>query len=213
MLKKNFWKTEYSVTLLALFTAVLLFMPISIRNTSQAIYISKWNEWYNRIDYMFSVINTHISDDIIKSFDKAKTSAEKEMIILALIKPYLRVDMDKRPPKRYKPRYMNNSRVFKGQLYYFDEFYFADSNSIVGIKDLKNTKIGEPMFEMMIDINGLIPPNRWGKDVFGINIYEDGRIEAFGNDLDMDDLRKDCSLMGSGVSCSYYYKIGGGFEE
>lgn len=212
MTNKKFWQIEYSITLLAIFAAVLLFMPMSIQNKTQALYISKWNERYNRLDYMFSVINTHISDDIIKSFKEAESSEEKERLLLALIKPYLRIDTEKNPPKRYKPRYMNNARAFKGQTYYFDEFYFAENNSIIGIKDLPRRKLHDPMFIMMFDINGLMPPNRWGKDIFGVNIYEGGKIEPFGSSMSLDALRKDCSTEGSGISCSYYYKIGGGFD-
>ena len=125
MAKKKFWKVEYSITLLTLFALIMLFMPVSIQNKTQALFISRWNERFNRIDYMFSVINTHISDDIIKSFSEAKTSAEKEQILLALVKPYLRINTDWKPPKRYKIRYMNNAKVYKGQMYYFDDFYFV----------------------------------------------------------------------------------------
>lgn len=31
--------------------------------------------------------------------------------------------------------------------------------------------------------------------------------------MEMSELKKDCSESGTGVSCSYYYKIGGGFDE
>lgn len=213
MAKNKFWKTEYSITLLVLFAVIMLFMPMSIQNKTQALYISRWNERYNRLDYMFSVINTHISDDIIKSYKEAKTSAQKEKFLLALIKPYLRIDTEKNPPKRYKPRYMNNAKVYKGQTYYFDEFYFAEKNSIIGIKDVKKVHLNDPIFLLMFDINGLLPPNRWGKDIFGVNIYDDGKIDAFGSDLPMEKLKQDCSLEGTGLSCSYYYKIGGGFDE
>ncbi len=212
MAKKKFWKVEYSITLLTLFALIMLFMPVSIQNKTQALFISRWNERFNRIDYMFSVINTHISDDIIKSFSEAKTSAEKEQILLALVKPYLRINTDWKPPKRYKIRYMNNAKVYKGQMYYFDDFYFAEKNLIVGIKDLNNTGINKPLFIMMFDINGMLPPNKWGKDVFGINIYDGGKIEPFGSNMSMDELRRDCSSEGTGIGCSYYYKIGGGFD-
>ena len=213
MAKKKFWHTEYSVTLLVLFAVIMLFMPMSIRSKTQALYISRWNERYNRLDYMFSVINTHISDDIIKSYNEAKTSAQKEKILLALIKPYLRIDTEKNPPKHYRPRYMNNAKVYKGQTYYFEEFYFAEKNSIIGIKDVPRLNPHDPIFLLMFDINGLLPPNRWGKDIFGVNIYEGGTIEPFGSNLSMDKLKQDCSPEGTGISCSYYYKIGGGFDE
>lgn len=212
MQKKYFWQTEYSIILLVIFAVILLFMPMSIQNTAQAMFISKWNEQYNRIDYMFTVIDTHISDEIIKNFDETKTSQEKEQLLLMLVKPYLRIDTEHRPPKHYKPRYMNNTKVFKGEPYYFDEYYFTKNNIIAGIKDVKSTNAEEPFFMMMFDLNGLMPPNRWGKDIFGVNIYDKGKIEPFGAGIEMDELKKDCSKEGSGITCSYYYKIGGGFD-
>ena len=66
---------------------------------------------------------------------------------------------------------------------------------------------------LMFDMNGLLPPNRWGKDIFGINIYSEGHIEPFGKNFDMSDLKLDCSEKGLGINCSYYYIIGGGFDE
>ena len=203
-------------TIIALFIilgVLLLIMPLSIENTRQANFISKWNERFNRVEYMFSVINAHVSDDMIKSMNKAKTPEERELILLAIVKPYLRIGTYNIQLKHYKPRYMNGLRVYEGQRYYFDDFYFAENNTIVGIKDLKNEKSDDVLFIMMFDMNGLLPPNRWGKDIFGINIYDGGKIEPFGLDYDMDSLKQDCSESGSGISCSYYYKIGGGFDE
>lgn len=162
---------------------------------------------------MFKVINAHITDDILKSFNKAKTSEEREQLLLPIIKPYLRVNTEMDAPKKhYRPRYMNGAKVYKGQTYYFDEFYFAENNTIVGIKDIKSDKSDDTLFMMMFDMNGILPPNRWGKDIFGVRILE-GRIEPFGEGMEMSELKKDCSESGTGVSCSYYYKIGGGFDE
>lgn len=108
---------------------------------------------------------------------------------------------------------MNGAKVYKGQSYYFDDFYFAENNSIVGIKDIKSENSTDALFIMMFDINGIMPPNRWGRDIYGVNIYDGGKIEPFGFDMEMNELKKDCSDSGTGVSCSYYYKIGGGFDE
>ena len=207
------WKLEYSIALFVMLGILLLIMPVSISSSRQANFISKWNEKFNRVEYMFSVINAHKTDDILKSMNKAKTPEEREMFLLAIVKPYLRINTYNTPIKHYKPHYMNGAKVYKGQRYYFDDFYFAENNTIVGIKDIKNEKLNDAFFIMMFDINGLLPPNRWGRDIFGINIYDGGRIEPFGFDLYMDELKKDCSESGTGVSCSYYYKIGGGFDE
>lgn len=209
--KKRYLKLEYSILLFVLLGILLLVMPFSVENTRQAGFISKWNEKFNRVEYMFSVINAHITDEIIRSMNKANTPEERETILLALVKPYLRIDTDNRPTKRYKPKYINGSKVYKGQMYFFDDFYFAENNTVVGIKDIKDGNENEPIFIMMFDINGILPPNRWGKDIFGINIYADRNIEPFGFDMDMKDLKKDC--FETGISCSYYYKIGGGFVE
>jgi hypothetical protein len=210
MTKKHYPKLEYSIVLFVFLAMVLLLAPFSFENSRQARFISKWNEKYNRVEYMFSVINAHATDDIIHSMNKAKTVDEREKFLLALVKPYLRINTNTQP-KHYKPKYINGSKIYKGQTYYFDDFYFSENNTIVGIKDVKTEKVGDPLFLMMFDINGIIPPNRWGKDIFGVNIFDGGHIEPFGYNLDMPELKKDCSE--TGISCSYYYKIGGGFED
>lgn len=213
MAGKNRWKLEYSIALFVMFGVILLIVPFSIENSRQANFISKWNEKLNRVEYMFSVINAHITDDMIKSMSKAKTPQEREKLLLTVVKPYLRIDTENYPIKHYKPRYMNGDRIYKGQLYFFDDFYFAENNTIVGFKDIKTDKSSDVWFLMMFDMNGLLPPNRWGKDIFGINIYDGGIIEPFGFDKSMQELKKDCSESGTGVDCSYYYKIGGGFDD
>lgn len=213
MAKKRYWRLEYSVALFVMIGILLLIMPVSIENSMQANFISKWNEKYNRVDYMVSVINAHITDDMIKSMKRAKTSQEREELLITLVKPYLRLNTENTPTRHYRPRYMNGNRVQKNQRYYFNEFYFAENNSIVGIKDIRTQRESDALFLMMFDINGLLPPNRWGKDIFGVNIFDGGRIEPFGYDMSMPDLKKDCSDSGTGVSCSYYYKIGGSFDD
>ena len=53
MTKKHYWKLEYSIALFVFLGVLLLIMPFSIENTRQAGFISKWNEKFNRIEYMF----------------------------------------------------------------------------------------------------------------------------------------------------------------
>ena len=213
MAGKNRWKLEYSIALFVMFGVILLIVPFSFENSRQANFISKWNEKLNRVEYMFSVINAHITDDMIKSMNRAKTPQEREELLLTVVKPYLRINTDNYPIRHYRPRYMNGNRVYRGQLYFFDDFYFAENNTIVGKKKKKTDKSSDVWFLMMFDMNGLLPPNRWGKDIYGINIYDGGRIEPFGFDKSMKELKKDCSESGTGVDCSYYYKIGGGFDD
>ncbi len=206
------WKLEYSFVLFIILGIIVFVMPFSIDSTRQANIISRWNGKINRVEYMFSVINAHITDDILYGYDRAKTPKERETYLYTLIKPYMR--LKNCPIKRhYKTRYMNGARVYKGQMYYFEDLYFAENKTIVGIKDVKTENPDDALFIMMFDMNGFLPPNRWGRDIFGLNIFDGGRIEPFGYDKDMRELKNDCSKNGTGLSCSYYYKIGGGFDE
>lgn len=47
---------------------------------------------------------------------------------------------------------MNGTKVYKGQSYYFDDFYFAENNTIVGIKDIKSENSTDALFLMLFDI-------------------------------------------------------------
>lgn len=210
---RKFWKIEYTLTLFAIFAIFVLLLPTTIQSARQASLISRWNEKYNRVNYMFSVLNTHSNEEIIKSLKNAQTNEERSKLMILLMQPYLRISSNNVPSRHYRPKFMNNSRVGKNQYYYFDDFYYAENNTIIGIKDLEQQNADDPMFMLMFDLNGLLPPNRWGKDIFGINIYGEGRIEPFGKQFDMADLKLDCSEKGLGINCSYYYIIGGGFNE
>lgn len=211
MARKRYPKVEYLVVLLIIFAIGLFLMPFSTGNTRQAFYISKWNEVYNKLEYTLSVINAHVDDDMLKSLKKAETTKEKEKILLMIIKPYLRIDTENVPPKHYKVKFKNGNKIPNDSRYYFDELYYAKSKNIVGIKNVNTSNLSEPFFIMMFDINGLKQPNRWGVDVFGINIYDKGRIEPFGQGKALNSVQGDCSKTGTGIDCSYYYIIGGEF--
>ena len=61
---------------------------------------------------------------------------------------------------------------------------------------------------LMYDVNGQVGPNKWGKDVFGFNIYQD-RFEPFCKNDSIVVQKQDCSRNGTGLCCSNFYLIGG----
>lgn len=214
MTKKNLWKLEYSITLFVILGLIMLFIPFKIENYFQAGMISKWNDRYNKVAYMFTVINAQTDDEILKGFAAARTPEQREKLLLQLIKPYLRIHQSDKFPKRYKPKFMNGERVPRKDYYYFNEFYFADSGmQVIGIKDIEKQNDTSAWFMMMFDINGVLPPNTWGKDIFGLYIFDEGKIRPFGYEKSMDALAEDCSENGTGVDCSYFYRIGGEFSD
>lgn len=211
MAKRKLLKLEYMVTLFVMIAVILIIMPVDIESTVQANYISRWNDKFARLEYMFDVITTHEKDEILKSFKRAKNAEERETILINLIEPYFRIHKEKLP-KRYTVKYLNKDKVSHTDKYYFEDLYFSENGMIVGIKDIDNPNLSEPVFMMMFDINGILPPNTWGKDIYGVDIRKE-KIEPFGAHLSMEELKKDCSPAGTGLGCSYYYNIGGGFDE
>ena len=143
----------------------------------------------------------------------AKTDSEREKYMMQLTKSYLRLTEHEKIFKWYHPKYMNGIKVPKNDYFYFEKFYLSDNGSVVGMKDLKNSNPTEPGFLMMFDVNGIKSPNTWGQDIYGINIYSDGKITPFGANLDLKIIENDCSQHGHGVYCSQYYRIGGNFND
>lgn len=212
-MKKRFWKIEYSITIFVIFAIVLLLLPSSFISSKEAAYIHKWNETYNKVDYIFTAMTAQASENIVKGFHRAKTNEEREQLMITLVKPYLRIQEEDALKTKYKQYYMNGNKVNPKDQFYFDKLYNSNNGQIIGIKDIKDEDIYHPGFLMLFDMNGLKGPNTWGKDIYGINIFVDGKITPIGSGWNIDDVKKDCSETGTGVSCSYYYRIGGEFNE
>ena len=213
MAKKRFWKIEYSIILFAMFIIFLLFIPANMFSSKTASYISKWNDTYNKIDYMFTAMTTQADENIVKGLNNAKSNQKREELMILLTKPYLRINDSDEVTKRYRPHYMNGQLVKTNDLYFFNNYYRAKSGIVMGVKDLDNKDVFHPGFIMMFDMNGTKRPNVWGKDIYGVNIFSDGKISPIGSDWGLEDVKKDCSPRGRGVSCSHYYRIGGEIIE
>lgn len=212
-MKKRFWKLEYSLTIIVIFATVLMIIPTRFIASKEASYISKWNDTYHKLEYVFSAMNAQADSDIIKSFKRAKSNHAREELMKNLVKPHLRITESDTIKKKYTQHYLNGNKVQQNDEYYIEKFYLSKNGKIMGIKDIKDDDIYHPAFIMAFDMNGLAGPNTWGKDIFGMNIFVDGKITPIGAGWDIEDLKKDCSEAGLGVSCSYYYRIGGEFNE
>lgn len=196
MKKAGFTIIEVVTVFLLILGVTFLILPKKLESTKQARFICKWSKTYIELQYMFSVIYTQ------------KDSKIQEKI--ETIKPYLRITSEVKIP--YKQHYMNGNEVSSTDTYYFNKFYFTNLKDIIGLKLINpNCKNKEVCSIMVLDINGIESPNKWGYDIFGINVLKNG-IEPLGKDLDDDSLKRDCSKHGFGLSCSYYYLIGGKFD-
>lgn len=209
MKKNGFTIIEVSVVFLLILGVTFMVIPRTLNNTRQAKLISKWAQTYSEMEYMFSAIEAQQDGEIVQKIDGLRKEHEKS-VLLDIVKPYLRVTS--KVDSNYKQFYMNKKEITPDSAYYFDTFYSTSLNEILGLKWMnKNCQKKEICAMMSLDINGQLAPNMWGYDVYGINIFKD-KIEPVGRDLLSDVLKFDCSKHGTGVSCSYYYLIGGRFD-
>lgn len=211
MQKKGFTIIEVIIVFMAILGVTFFILPRVMDNTKQAKLISRWSQKYSELEYIFSVLKAQKDLEVFKEVNLATDNTVREDIVLQIVKPYLRIK-DRIDDKTYSPHYLNNDLVMPDEKYYFDNFYTTENDEIVGIKwFVKDCETKKACGTFSYDVNGLLKPNTWGQDIFGINIYKD-RIEPLGKNLGMDELKENCSTHGSGVYCSYYYLIGGKFD-
>lgn len=211
MRKNGFTIIEVVIVFLIILGVTFFVLPSSMNDTKQAGMIARWAEDYSQVEYIFSVIKAKNEDALFQKLSKTKDNNLKAEIIIEMIKPYLRIKSGVENSK-YKQFYMDKRPVLSGDKYYIDNFYFTESNQIVGLKWFAKDCTRESACGFMtFDVNGIDVPNTWGKDIFGLDIYEN-RVEPFGKNEDVDTLRRSCSYGGSGLLCSYYYLIGGKFD-
>jgi len=209
--KNGFTIIEVFAVFLLILGVTFFILPRILDNTKQASFISKWSEKYTELEYISSVIKAQDDTELKKKFKKAKNNEVMAEVALQTVKPYLRIKSGV-AQSEYKQFYMNKESVKKWDKYYVDNFYLTEENQIVGLKWLtKDCHYKTVCGILIFDLNGVQKPNTWGKDIFGINILDKG-IEPIGKNEDAETLKGDCSRIGVGVSCSYFYLIGGDFD-
>ncbi len=211
MNKNGFTIIEVVIVFLLILGVTFFILPLSLNNTKQAQFISKWVNTYSGLEYVFSSIKAQNELDLEQKFRHAQNNDYKTAVMLNIIKPYLRFKSGV-SNQTYQPLYMDKKAIAQGDKYYFDNLYFWDEDKIFGLKWVSDKcKENDVCALMLIDINGIKLPNTWGKDIFGVNIFKD-KIEPLGKNIERTILKNDCSPFGFGVYCSYYYLIGGEFE-
>lgn len=210
--KSGFTIIEVVVVFLLILGVTFLILPKSLNNTKQARFISKWSTKYSELEYMYTVIKAQQDGEYLKEFTKPKKGIPNNCVIPDLFKPYLRIISEVQPCE-YQQYYMNHKLVQVNDKYYFNKYYLTGDDEILSLKWLKesctdNTSV---CAIMAFDMNGKEPPNTWGYDIFGINLYKNN-LDATGKGISPDILRNDCSKEGYGIYCSYYYLMGGRFD-
>ena len=192
-MKKGFTITEVSILFIIFVIVALLVAPLSMDDTIQAKNTSRWKNVQQEFSNIFYTIEASSDNTSLPFTASFETILDNE--IKSSVEPY-------------KIKYLNGSNP--EEKYLFNNYKLTYSNAIVAFKFYNEPDDGIKGI-IMYDVNGKNNPNIWGKDVFGLNIYED-RLEPIGKTKSLNKQKLDCSKNGTGVLCSNYYLIGGNFD-
>ena len=209
--KSAFTLMEISVVAGLIFLTALLVIPNLIEDNKKLDIISTWKNSYKDIEYVFSALSAQATETDNIAFKKASNTEKKENVLFDMLTPYMRMETPL-DSKDYKTYYLNGSSVKENDEFYITNLHVTNSGKIIGLKWLNTPSAITDKFPialLSIDLNGTKKPNKWGYDIFGVNIYTD-KIEPVGKTDDEYLMKSDWSKKGRGISCSYYYYIYGG---
>ena len=211
MKKQAFTLVEIIVVISIVVLTAIILIPNIIDDNKKLHTISQWKHTYKNIEYVFSAIKAQSTETDKVAIEKTRTNDEREVVLCDLLNPYFRMQsvVD---PKTYKTYFMDGSFVNEKSEYYVKNLHTTNSGMVIGVKWLlvpSQAQNSLPIAMITIDLNGLIKPNKWGHDIFGLNIFVD-RIEPFGEEYDEMLMKSDCSKKGKGISCASYYNNYGG---
>ncbi len=198
MKKNGFTIIELCVVFCVILGVCFLFIPKGIESTKKVKLISKWEQKYSEIQYVFKSIKLQTEEKGQISSEEFKEILKNDFRVIKLF------------DKVYEPRLKHKKVIIEDSIYNIEKYYITYSDEILGFKWInKNCKDEELCAIMTFDLNGIEEPNIFGEDIYGINIFR-SRISPFGEDTDANMLRQNCKNIG--MDCSYYYLIGGHFE-
>jgi len=213
--KSGFNLVEITIVVGLLFTTILLCLPAIFNNTKEAKIISSWKAVYDEVKSNFEIFNINEQNGINLLCSGNKDNIKDAMF--EIVAPYLDVNLHEGQGNLndYSFKFYNGARIPAKSRYFVQKFAYQENGNIAGFNWLNcNCTETEPCATIILDVNGKKPPNRLGKDVFGMFLYKNS-IEAFGHDASNDELEKDCNpkkgKSGNGANCSEYYLRGGKF--
>ena len=193
MKKYGFTIVEVSILFVIFLIVAFLVAPLSLDDTKQAKNTSKWRGVQNDFTNIFYSVNTN----------REENKTEFKEAFLKVLENDMKNDM-----KSYRITFLNGT--YPNDTYRFKDYKNTYSNATLSVK-LFESEQDNLRGVLMYDVNGKSGPNVWGKDVYGMNIYED-RFEPFCKSEPIIEQKQDCSKNGTGLCCSSYYLMGGNFD-
>ena len=208
---KGFSLTE---VLLVIFTVAVIaaaIFPLKIINHSQAEKIATWKNFYPQLEYAFDAMISSEKNLPQTFYDNKNYNPDGFFDIFT---NYLNVDKQKTQKidfSKYHQYFLNGKIIKRISKYNADKYVVLKNGMIVAFK--KFDRISDehsPLGVLMVDVDGKSRRDFIGRDVFAVLMYTD-RIEPVGKNSSRQEMKEDCSPVGSGLKCSAYYLVGGSF--
>lgn len=210
-INKGFSLTE---VLLVIFTVAVIataIFPLKIINHSQAEKIATWKNFYPQLEYAFDAMISS-EKNLPKTFFEDKNLSPD--VFFDIYTNFLNVDKQKTQKtdfSKYHQYFLNGKIIKRISKYNADKYVVLQNGMIIAFK--KFDRISDehsPLGILMVDVNGKSRRDFIGRDVFAVLMYTD-RIEPVGKNSSRQEMKEDCSPVGSGLKCSAYYLVGGNF--
>lgn len=211
-MKKGYSLVELLMFLFIVAIIVVALFPLTVIEKDQAQRIAVWKDFYPELVYVQNLLK-HKEPQVIEAYkDVHYLDAD---VYFEEYSKFLPVQNGKVVDnKHYRYRYLNGRTVKKSSKYYAKKFVELKNGMIIGFSgfdryadNAKNSPIGI----IFVDINGKNKRQNFiGSDVYAVNMYAD-RLEPFGANLSRQEMKEDCSPVGTGLNCAAYYLYGGVF--
>ncbi|MGN0014735.1 MAG: type II secretion system protein [Candidatus Gastranaerophilaceae bacterium] len=209
-MKKGFLLTEIIMLIFIVAVIAAVLFPLKILDINQAERIAIWKTYYQNLRYCYDVMQQSEKNFVKRYSEDISLSPEAYFTVFS---KYLGIDKEKNEKmdfKQYKKRFKNGKKILKESKYFSVENVCLRNGIVVAFSGLQREKPDDAIGLLFIDVDKKIKRNFIGIDIFVVLVYPD-RIEPYGYNSSLQELKEDCSPVGSGLKCSAYYLMGGSF--
>ncbi len=209
-MKRAFSIVEVVIVVFLISIIAYVVFPLNITDKNQARRIAAWKSFYPQLEYSFDLMKTEDKNFIKAYGEDANLNGDvffEEFLKYVSVKDALNRGIF----FRYKHKFFNGKIIKKGSKYRADKFCELKNGMVMAFSELdRENDIGAPLGVILIDVDGKNAKNIIGRDVFAVKLYAD-RVEPFGQGYTIQEMKEDCSPVGSGLDCAAYYLQGGSF--
>lgn len=211
--KYAFSLTEVLMVIFAIAVIAYVILPMKIIDIHQAERIASWKSCYKELVYYYNFMKVH-DNKLLDSFKNKNSS----FFVISFFNSYIKnCNLDTKKSQntnfsRYKLYYRNGKKVKHNTLYEPKQSVYLKNGVILTFVpfDNINNDGNSPVGILFVDINGNNLKNYIGRDVFLLEVYPD-RLEPYGQKSSLQEMKEDCSPVGTGLKCSAYFLLGGSF--